>query len=178
MEVKKQDIFHAYRGTNKEWGQKWEKNKQLKFSNGKDEYFGHGFYFFENDYKEALNWAKNIRKIPKGNISIIYAYIKSDKVYDLIDRETYNEYVHLMEIISKRFKNCKEKPKINKPYDCNLINMIVKENNYDMVRGAYSPNHSKSLILSKDGYTRINKTHIQLCVINKEIIKGSEVEYL
>lgn len=178
MEVKKQDIFHAYRGTNKEWGIKWEENRELKMSNGEDEYFGHGCYFFENDYNEALNWAKNIRNINSGNISIIYAYIKSDKVYDLMDRETYNEYAKLMDVIAKRYENSAKKPKLNKPYDCKLINMIVKEKNYDMVRGSYSPNHRLGLMLKENGHTRINKTHIQLCVINKDIIKESEVEYI
>lgn len=80
MKVRKQQEFHAYRGTSKKWGEAWEKNKELKFSDGKDEYFGHGYYFFENDYEEAKFWASKVRRIDKGNIAIIYAHIES-KMY-------------------------------------------------------------------------------------------------
>lgn len=178
MEIRKQEAFHAYRGTSKDWGEKWENNKELKFSSGEDEYFGHGCYFFENDYKEAEFWAKSIRHIEQGNISIIYAYIESKNVYDLIDRETYNDYIKLVEVISKRYENEKEKPKINKPYDCNIINMIVDKKKFDMVRGPYNPKHKLGDKLKENGDTRMSKTHIQLCVVNKDIIKNSEVEYI
>lgn len=178
MEIKKQNTFHAYRGTNKEWGKKWEENKELKFSTGDDEYFGHGCYFFENDYDEAKNWAKSIRKIENGNVSIIYAYIESDKVYDLIDRTNYNNYIKLVDTINKRYKEALQKPKITKPYDCKLINMIVQENKYEMVRGTYYPNHRLGKSLIEENATRISKTHIQICVIDKNIIKNSEVDYL
>lgn len=178
MEIKKQRTFHAYRGANEEWGKKWEYNKELKLSNGEDEYFGHGYYFFENDYSEAKNWAKNVRKIKTGNISIIYAYIESEKVYDLIDRETYNEYIKLIKIISERYENSDKKPNFNKPYDCKLINLISDENGYDMVKGIYYPNHRLGNEMLENGNTRMSKTHIQLCVRNKDIIQESKVEYL
>lgn len=178
MEIRKQESFHAYRGTSREWGQKWEKDKELKYSSGDDEYFGHGCYFFENDYEEAKFWANGVRHIDSGNIAVIYAYIESKNVYDLIDRQTYNEYIKLVETISKRYDDQKEKPDINRPYDCNIINMIVDKMKFDMVRGQYNPNHKLGIRLNENGATRMKKTHIQLCVVNKNIIKNSEVEYI
>lgn len=178
MKARRQNIFHAYRGTTKEWGENWECNNELKFSDGNDEYFGHGYYFFENDYNEAKFWAEYVRKIKRGNISIIYAYIESDNVYDLIDRETYNEYIKLVQTISERYKNSNENPNFNKPYDCKLINLIAEECGYDMIRGIYYPKHKLGLEMIENGNTRMSKTHIQLCVRNKDIIKKSEVDYL
>lgn len=178
MNKKKQIKFYGYRGTSKKWGQKWEKNKELKISNGKDEYLGHGCYFFENDYTEALNWAKYVRKIKSKNIAIIRADIETYNIFDLIDSKTYKEYLRVIDAYKKKFQNDPDPPIINTPYDCNIINFIAKRYKYDMVRGPFFPKNKRGLELNKSGETRIMRTHIQLCILNKNIIKDSEVDYL
>lgn len=177
MKHRKQTEFHAYRGTSKKWGELWEKNNQWKISNGEDEYLGHGCYFFENDYEEALNWAKYNRKISDGNRAIIYAKIHTEKVYDLIDNNTYNQYIKLIEVAKKRFESETDKPILEEPFDCNILNMIIDKYDIDMVKGPFFPKNKKGLELKKDGYTRTTKTHIQLCLVNKNIIEESEVKY-
>lgn len=158
-------------------GRKMGKRKKLAFSSNDDEYFGHGFYFFENDYTEALNWAKYTRKIKIDNISIIYVYIESDKVYDLVDTEVYKEYINLLKIIEDRYENEKEKVKLRKPYDCKIINVIIDKYGFEMVRGIYFPRHREGLRFLNKDYTRMRRAHIQLCIREKGIIKDSEVEY-
>lgn len=49
--------FQGYRGTTKEWVEK-AKNREFKVSTSDDEYFGHCIYFFQDDPKEAYNWAR------------------------------------------------------------------------------------------------------------------------
>ena len=177
MKIRKQNIFHAYRGTTKEWGKRWENKKELAFSNKSDEYFGHGYYFFENDYNEAVNWVKYVRRIKKSDSCIIYAYIESNKVYDLVDNEVYKQYVKLIKTIEDRYKEGTIKVRLNKPYDCHIINMVVDKYGFEMVRGLHFPNNSVGLRLLEEGYTRVRRTHIQLCIREKDIIKNSEVEY-
>lgn len=178
MNIKKQTKFYGYRGTSKKWGEKWEKYRQLKFSAGEDEYLGHGYYFFENDYNEAVNWAKYVRKIKPNNIAIIFADIETNNILDLIDGKTYQQYIKVINSYKKKFKYDSDPPIINTPYDCNIINLLTKRYNYDMVRGPFHPKYKEGLRLTENGETRMMKTHIQLCILNKDIIKDSEVEYL
>lgn len=178
MNVKKQINFYGYRGTSKKWGEKWQQEKQLKFSNGEDEYLGHGYYFFENDYDEALCWAKYVRKIRDNDIAIIFAEIETNKVLDLLDNKTYMEYIKVIDSFKKKFEDDPDPPVINNPYDCYIINLLAKKYKYDMIRGVFHPKNKKGLGLMNSGYTRTMKVHIQLCILNKNIIKDSDVEYL
>lgn len=177
MKYKKQNKFHAYRGTSEEWGKKWENNGILKWSNKNNEYFGHGHYFFENDHHEALSWAYHNRDIEKEDLAVIYAYIETDNILDLLDSVTYEDYTRFLESMSKIYRDRNKKLNIKKPYDCRVINTLVKRYKFDMVKGSFSPRHKLGDKLIDIGDTRYPKSHIQLCVINKNIIKDSEVDY-
>jgi hypothetical protein len=180
MKIMKQSIFHGYRGTTKLWGEKCEKSFEFAVSCKDNEYFGHGIYFFENDYKEALNWVKFSRKVEDGNIAIIYANINvnPEKIFDLIDTETYNYYIKMIEELDKRLLLDVEKLEITKPYDTYLINHICKSCGYKMIRAFHTPNMRKATELKKYEKTRTQKSHIQLCVRNKDIITTATVKYI
>lgn len=178
MKYKKQNQFHAYRGTSEDWGEKWEENRDLKWSDRNDEYFGHGHYFFENDLDEALSWAYYNPNIKKENIAVIYGYIETEKVLDLTLKNTYEEYKKFLKESIELFKKDDNKPELDgEDYDCKLINYLIDEEGYEMVKSIHSPNDKKWKKLIKKGYTKVAKHHIQLCVVNKDIIKESCVYY-
>lgn len=164
--------FIAFRGTDRNYGRQVLENKYWGKSEGKDEYFGHGVYFFEEDYNEALNWAKYTRKISDKDIVIIWASIKCErsKILDLLNSVTHREYMKIIDAVYSKYKDSEEVPKFGYPYDCELINLICDKLGYKLVRGAYSPNHKQSMFLIKKGVTRHAKTHIQLCVRDTDII--------
>lgn len=164
--------FLGYRGTDRKYAALLKDKKQWKKSVGSDEYFGHGIYFFEEDAKEAFNFAKYTRKIPDKDIAVIQALLKCDRkeVLDLINADIYQDYLELIIKLDNVYKKEKRKPRLNHPYDCKVINMICNRDGYKMVRGAYNPRNAVSLKLIKSGVTRIAKTHIQLCVREESII--------
>lgn len=173
----RQDVFHGYRGTAKKYTKLIKYKEDLKKSEGEDEYFGHGIYFFENDKREAHNWAKYVRKYTETEISVIYVYIKTESILDFFDSETYEDYIKIVDTIKERYKEQKSIPKFVKPVDCNLINNICDKKGYKLVRGGFPPNHKKGNMLIKDDFTRIGKIHIQLCVRDVEIIKEYKILY-
>lgn len=169
--------FLAYRGTHKDYIVNIiDKGLWLK-SEGDDEFFGHGIYFFEEDDNEAYNWAKYKRKIPEKEIAIIQAYITCSRkeVLDLIHSRKYQEYIKLVNEIKNRFKEQPSKPKFKYPFDCGLINLICDKEGYKLVRGAYNPKNQLALSLINLGATRIPKIHIQLCVRDKSLINSYTV---
>lgn len=173
--------YIGHRGTTKAWGEKCKREADFYISKGDDEYFGHGIYFFEDDDLEAENWAKCVRKIKIGDISIIEALIESDedKVFDLTKTRVFNEYMNLVDIIAKRYKEGSAKqPQIKKPYDCKIINMICDKKGIQLVRGPYKLNHKLARKLGDDNVTRLNRIHIQLCVRDKAVIKETKVRFL
>ena len=99
----KQTIFHGYKGTSKHWGRRCKKFNEFCPSQGDDEYFGHGIYFFENDQTEAYNFAKFSRKITESDICIIYALIETDRVLDFFDTTTYVEYIKMIKKILSEY---------------------------------------------------------------------------
>ena len=169
----KQTVFHGYRGTTREWGTK-AKEREFWYSCGDDEYFGRGIYFFENDLREAHFFAKVVREIPIDNICVIYALIKleAEFVLDLFDRDTFNKYVQLVD----EFRDsCIKHGIVVKDIDCHLFSHICDQEGYQLVKGPYNPSHAKGDPLISAGYTRVRKTHIQLCVRDDKIIKAVNV---
>ncbi|GEM_PF-3975441 len=162
----------AYRGIDTKNALKFKDSGYLSYSNGTDEYFGHGIYFFENDAREAFNFGKIVRgfdvvHIIEAKIKVEYKYI-----YDLIDAVTYHEYINFLEdYIKDRYKDSSIVPEI---VDCKIINDICNIEKYKLVRGFYRPHNKKGSSLLKKGFTRIEKCHIQLCVKDESIIKNKD----
>ena len=95
----------------------------------------------------------------------------------MFDSITFQEYIKLVETLHKRYQYSSSVLNIKEPFDCNLINCICEEAGYLLVKGPYSPNHNLGNKLLEQKYTRIQKTHIQLCIRDQSIIKKREVYY-
>ncbi len=180
MQSKMDTTYHGYRGTSYEWGKKCDKDNEFSYSEKDDEYFGHGIYFFENDYHEAYNWAKYVRRIPHKKIAVIYSLIeaKADKTLDFLNNKQYREYIELLDLFIKRInKEADYYAEIKNPYDCQVINLICDKCGFLLVRGTYKLNNEKADDFFDEDYTRFPKHHIQLCVRDEQIILESEVKY-
>jgi len=162
----------GYRGADRGYALLVLKKNRWEKSQGPDEYFGHGIYFFEEDESEAYNWARHNRKIPEKDISLIQACIKCNRceIMDLVKNVTYREYLQIIKAIQKKYENEDKSPDIKYPFDCRVINMLCDRHGYKLVRGPYNPRNRLSIGLIKAGATRIPKIHIQLCVRDENII--------
>lgn len=165
--------FHAFRGTDFAESDRLFNHREFTISTGKDEYLGHGVYFFEDNPVEAHNWAKYVRRLNEHKIILFEANIQvaSEKVLDFLLTDHHMAYLKLVDSIDKRYRDARSKPRIRKPYDCGLINMICEKDDYELVRAAFSLRNKLGLELIKKARTRIEKIHIQLCVRNVELIK-------
>ncbi len=175
MNYQTQTEFHGFRGTIEELANNFDEKWDKHYSCGEDEYLGHGVYFFENDYLEAYNFAKYTRYINEDKISIIYAKIETDKVFDLTIRKNYYEYIELVRKSKKRYRDNNKNLNFKKPYDCRLLNLISCEGDYELIKAQFDLNDKKHDDLRNNGETRIRKTHVQLCVKNKNIIKRIKI---
>ncbi len=165
--------FQGFRGTTLEKAVLAKTYSKFDISTGEDEYFGHGIYFFKDDYDEAYSFARKIRKIPKGDIGIISAIIETleSKIMDLVRRKTYPDYLLALQELDNQMARYGKQRRKKHPFDCRIINMICDEEEYLLVRGPYDPKNKKSLNYRERGYTRIPRVHIQLCVRDASIIK-------
>lgn len=170
--------FRGYRGTRKKYTDALISSDDWKFSDGEDEYFGHGIYFFEEDHTEAYNFVKYTKEYEENEISLIQAKISCSRetILDFFNGQVYDDYIKLLvDEINERFKGYKNIPKIEIPFDCGLINMVCEKDGYILVRGPHQPKYRPiyrlAIELVEEDFTRIKPTHIQLCVRNRDIIK-------
>lgn len=153
----------------------------LKKSSNTYDWLGNGIYFWENNYQRALEWANLSPKIKTP--AVIGSIIDLGNCLNLTDYASVEFLKKGYEILKLR---C-EASNINLPenhafrdndvllrdLDCAVIQQIHdfnKETNrleFDSVRGVFiegAPAYSGS------GFNE--KTHIQLCVVNPNCIKG------
>ena len=150
------------------------------------EWFGHGFYVWENNYDRALDWASN--HYPKFKepfaIGVVYTL---EKCLDLTDK-------HFIELLSKDYpeflldlkrmgtsvpqntdlKGVPNPGGVLRFLDCFLIEHVHSVNDiaedipyFDSVRGAFTEGTP-----AYPGTQFGDKNHIQVCVRNKKCIKG------
>lgn len=159
----------------------------IKSSNESFDWLGHGMYFWENNPRRGLLWAE--QKMRAGKLkdpSVIGAVIDLGKCLDLLDSRN----IELLRYCYSLFKAESEEldkpiPKnINHPssvgrdrdlryLDCAVIeytHSFLKAKNelpFDSVRAAFIEGDP---IYPGAGFN--DKTHIQICIINPNCIKG------
>lgn len=154
----------------------------MKKSENSYDWLGHGIYFWEQNYQRALDWAKKSPKIL--NPAVIGAVIDLGYCLNLTDSAS-GTFLHKgYEILKVRCEQAGQKMPVNRPsdkstdillrdLDCAVIQQIhdfnEQENKpaFDSVRGVFvegSPPYPGSEFREK--------THIQLCVVNPNCIKG------
>jgi len=159
----------------------------VRLSKNSYDWLGHGMYFWENNPERALLWAEQKKKA--GTLkepAVVGAVLSLGKCLDLLD----SAYIDLLKKSYQLFKIDAEK--LDKPIpknvnhlsdagkdrvlrylDCAVIEYThsflksQKEVPFDSVRAAFIEGEP---IYPGAGFNE--KTHIQICIINSNCIKG------
>ena len=157
----------------------------LKASKNGYDWLGQGFYFWENNYERALEFAQNPPGKKKHKIpSVLGAVIDLEYCLDLLDtkylRFVKDSYVNI--VLSAR-KNEQEIPqnksvsgstdKLIRELDCAVIENVhfmqrqIHLRPFDSVRGVFVEGDE---LYPGAGFH--DKNHIQICIRNPNCIKG------
>lgn len=165
-------------------------NQSLLPSKNKYDWLGNGIYFWENNPKRALEYAKFLQKNPGrgkkpiSKSSVIGAVINLGYCLDLVDSESIEilktgyQILRDTSVVSE-FKELKNKPAgvdnelLLRELDCAVIETVceVQESQnlrqFDSVRGVFFEGKD---IYPNAGFKE--KNHIQICIRNPNCIKG------
>lgn len=159
----------------------------LKGSANDWDWLGHGVYFWEYSPERALDYAKDLKELPKRSKNpitkpaVIGAVISPGKCLDLLDYKNLKLLKISYEILNEQAKNeGKELPQnrggkdlLVRNLDCAVIqnlHTIMKDDNqkpFDSIRGVFWEGEN---LYPTSGFRQ--KDHIQLCIINPNCIKG------
>lgn len=181
MYEKLPNLVFGFHGCNRETYEKvLYRQEELQGSANKYDWLGNGIYFWENSYQRAYDWAKQKYSEP----AVLGAVIDLGRCLNLTD-------YHASDILKRGYEilriNCetieKELPQnkngksqtdlLLRDLDCAVIEQIHEYNRemnfpmYDSVRGVFE--EGKEVY---PGAALKEKTHIQLCIINPNCIKG------
>jgi len=159
----------------------------IRSSSESFDWLGHGMYFWENNPKRAMLWAeqkKNVGSILKP--AVVGAVIELGRCLDLLDStniELLKESYRLFKTDSEKLDNPipknqdhpgdSGKNKVLRYLDCAVIEYThsflksKQERSYDSVRAAFIEGDP---IYPGAGFN--DKTHIQICIINPDCVKG------
>ena len=156
-------------------------NQQLKKSDNKYDWLGNGIYFWENSYQRAYEWAD---KKYKKNAAVLGAVLDLGLCLNLTDYNSTDILRQGYEMLKMKCtvlgidlpENKQGKSKTDlllRDLDCAVIQQIHEYNKetgktpYDSVRGVFTEGEN---IYPNAGF--VEKTHIQLCIVNPNCIKG------
>ena len=182
----------GFHGCDRSIGEKIVKSpiEHLKLSKNQYDWLGDGIYFWLNDPVRAFEWAEQHPKKSNGEgitePFVIGAVINLGQCLNLCERsaitalqKTYKELREGLKIIgidiNEKYRN--KAPDdggfaLLRPLDCLVINTLIKnaekEGSYfDTVYGYFQEGS-----LAFEGAGIREKSHIQICVRNRECIKG------
>lgn len=174
----------GFHGTEKTLVDKVVAGKTNHFSQsvGKNEWLGHGIYFWENDPQRGIEWAQSgnaKKKIKEAGVA--GAIIDLGLCLDLTTRMGLDEVAEAYATLSDIYAKTGEKlptneggeDKFKRELDCQVIqtlHMYRSENGlqpYDSVRASFP----EDAPLYKGASFR-KRNHIQLAIINTNCIKG------
>lgn len=158
------------------------RGESLKPSQNIYDWLGHGIYFWENNYERAIEWAKKSSKINEPDvvgavIDLGYCLNLTDSASEKILKYGYEILKQKCELTGESLpenrKSDKAEDVLLRDLDCAVIQSLHAYNNYrdnktfDSVRGIFVEGGPPY----KGSEFRI-KTHIQLCIVNPNCIKG------
>lgn|SRR5512133_1080182 len=146
------------------------------------DWLGHGLYFWENDLQRATEWANEQKS--QGKIRepfVIGAVIDLGRCLNLIQSDTLNAlkvaYGRFVEVcensntkIPKNITVPSSSDKLIRRLDCAVVQTLhemVGVSHYDSVRGVFFEGND---LYPDAGFKE--KNHIQICVRNRNCIKG------
>ena len=154
--------------------------EELQKSANKYDWLGNGIYFWENSYQRAYDWAKQKYNQP----AVLGAVIDLGRCLNLTDYHASDILKRGYDILKFRCEvtgnslpqNKKGRSKTDlllRDLDCAVIQQIhelhkeMKISEYDSVRGVFEEGNEVY-----PGAALKEKTHIQLCIVNPNCIKG------
>lgn len=162
--------------------------KLVKSINSYD-WLGNGFYFWENNEERALQWAEHLTSNPKSKIanpSVLGAVIDLGNCLDLMNSSSVTTLQLGYDFLKSSYEKDNTSMPVNKnigsntdlllrPLDCAVIEKIhsITQNPeyalepYDSVRGLFIEGNE---VYPGSGFRE--KTHVQICVVNPNCIKG------
>jgi hypothetical protein len=165
------------------------KKEHLHASANSYDWLGSGIYFWENDPARAMAWAKERHSRPAGRSrvrqpAILGAVIELGRCLDLLDAQNFDlvrdAYAGLKTFMKASGTPMPEnhalpgrRDKCLRNLDCSVINYIHEMQKaqgrppFDTVRAAFF--EGKPLY---EGGNFYDKNHIQICVCNRNCIKG------
>lgn len=155
------------------------KHQPLEQSMNRYDWLGHGIYFWENSYQRALEWASRYE-----HPAVIGAIIDLGHCLNLTDyystqvlQAGYQQLIKKSKLTGMEIPKNKNTKNSNdwllRDLDCAVIehvHALTEENNfppYDSVRGIFTEGKPA---FPGSGFKE--KTHVQLCIVNPNCIKG------
>ena len=155
------------------------KHQPLEQSMNRYDWLGHGIYFWENSYQRALEWASRYE-----HPAVIGAIIDLGHCLNLTDyystqvlQAGYQQLIKKSKLTDMEIPKNKNTKNSNdwllRDLDCAVIehvHALTEENNfppYDSVRGIFTEGKPA---FPGSGFKE--KTHVQLCIVNPNCIKG------
>lgn len=156
---------------------------ELRKSEEKFDWLGHGAYFWEDSYNRAEQWAIAKAKASKDEYyepSVLGAVIDLGNCFNLIDtgnlpilRRAYNKYINICHIAGQEPVTNRGKDKKARFLDCVVFNTMhaMREDEgelpYDSVRGFFTEGNE---LYDTSGFLDLD--HTQICVRNLDCIIG------
>jgi hypothetical protein len=155
--------------------------QHLKKSENDYDWLGNGIYFWENSYERAYDWAK-VRY--HEDASVVGAVIDLGLCLNLTDYNSSDVLKHGYDVLAANYaltnavmpKNKhgrSETDLLLRNLDCAVIQMVHRYNEemgleaYDSIRGLFTEGGAVY-----PGSCFTEKTHVQLCIVNPNCIKG------
>lgn len=156
-------------------------HQPLRKSANKYDWLGNGIYFWENNYQRAYDWAVNKYK---EDAAVVGAIIDLGMCLNLTDYNSSDILRKGYEMLAAKCDVLGEKLPVNRygrsrtdlllrDLDCAVIQQIHDYNRsmgktmYDSVRGVFPEGGE---VYPGSGF--VDKTHIQICIVNPNCIKG------
>lgn len=163
--------YLGYHATDKNSAESIIRTKRYNFSNDDEDWLGKGVYFFENNITHALYWCTKYKCFPVW--SILESHIEGDKIIDLDDPDTFEEFYKTYMEIKDRYKKRRDgRPR--KILDAVVLDIMHIKKPYDLVRGIFRGVPGYDLRNRSFERVRVFPHHIQLCVKNRDCIKSIE----
>lgn len=157
------------------------KHQNLKKSDNTYDWLGNGIYFWENSYQRAYEWAVSKYKDEGTVLGVVIdlGYCLNLTDYNSTDilKQGYEMLKVKCEVLGVSLPENKygrsKTDLLLRDLDCAVIQQIHEYNRemnkmpFDSIRGVFTEGKA---IYPKAGF--VEKTHIQLCIINPNCIKG------
>ncbi|MBM7408792.1 hypothetical protein [Methanococcus maripaludis] len=160
----------VYHGTDCESAENIIREGKINPSIGDRHWLGDGPYFFEDEL-DAFWWiaGKFVNNHDNGDITTIPKYysiistnlkIPKKRIFDLDDKEFFNEYV---QVCYKIFKKTEDKN--GNKFDGGMLNIMFQELGYDRLYDAVKRTFDKPIL----GSRMISKPQVQICIKKEKL---------